>query len=116
LPGLVGPFLVACGASVLGGVGNGTQRASVETAVHQLVDERFRLRVAAMLESMAALAPGVGIVLGRALTALLSQRAAYLVAGLGLVALIARAPLSRVLHRLEIDGLAGIERGHAAAG
>jgi len=109
-------LLVACGASVLGGVGNGTQWASVETAVHQLVEEHFRLLVASMLESMAALAPGIGIVLGGALTALLSPRAAYLAAGLGLVALITAAALSRVLHRLEIDGLAGIDHGHAAAG
>ena len=89
-------LLVACLASVLGGVGNGTQWASVETAVHQPVEERFRLRVAAVLESMAAMAPGVGIILGGALTTLFSPRAAYLVAGLGLVALIAAAALSRV--------------------
>ena len=71
-------LVVACGASVLGGIGNGTQWASVETAVHGLVDEGFRLRVSALLESMAALAPGVGIVLGGALTTLFSPRAAYL--------------------------------------
>jgi hypothetical protein len=88
-------LVVACGASVLGGIGNGTQWASVETAVHGLVDESFRLRVSALLESMAALAPGVGIVLGGALTALFSPRAAYLAAGLGLFALIAVAGLGR---------------------
>ena len=87
----------ACAWSVLGGVGNGTQWASVETAVHGLVEERFRLRVAAMLESMAALAPGVGIVLGGVLTMLFSPRAAYLAAGLGLVALISVAAVSRAL-------------------
>jgi predicted MFS family arabinose efflux permease len=90
-------LLIACGWSVLGGVGNGTQWASVETAVHQLVEERFRLNVAAMLESMAALAPGVGIILGGALATLFSPRAAYLAAGLGLVALIAAASLSRAV-------------------
>ncbi len=90
-------LLLACGASVLGGIGNGTQWASVETAVHQFVEEHFRLRVAAILESMAAVTPGVGIILGGALTALFSPRAAYLAAGLGLVALIAVAALSRVL-------------------
>ena len=90
-------LLLACAASVIGGVGNGTQWASVETAVHQFVEEHFRLRVAAMLESMAAVAPGVGIFLGGALTALFSPRAAYLAAGLGLVALITAAALSRVL-------------------
>lgn len=90
-------LLLACAASVLGGIGNGTQWASVETAVHKLVEERFRLRVAAILESMAAVAPGVGIILGGALTTLFSPRAAYLAAGLGLVALITVAALSRVL-------------------
>jgi predicted MFS family arabinose efflux permease len=88
---------VACGASVIGGIGNGTQWASVETAVHGLVDESFRLRVSALLESMAALAPGVGIILGGALTALFSPRAAYLAAGLGLLALIAVAAFSHAL-------------------
>jgi Transmembrane secretion effector len=92
-PGL----FVACGASMLGGIGNGTQWASVETAVHGLVDEGFRLPVAALLESMAALAPGAGIILGGALTTLFSPRAAYLVAGLGLFALIAVAASSRAL-------------------
>ncbi|HET6865905.1 MAG TPA: MFS transporter [Solirubrobacteraceae bacterium] len=90
-------LLVACGASVLGGIGNGTQWASVETAVHGLVDESFRLRVSALLESMAALAPGVGIILGGALTTLFSPRAAYLAAGLGLLALIAVAAFGRAL-------------------
>ena len=109
-------LLVACAWSLLGGIGNGTQWASVETAVHQLVDERFRLRVAAMLESMAAMAPGVGIVLGGALSALFSPRAAYLAAGLGLVVLITAAALGRVLRRVDLDRVARIEHGHAAAG
>jgi Na+/melibiose symporter-like transporter len=83
------PTLVfACVASVVGGIGNGTQWASVETAVHELVEARFRTRVAAVLEALAAIAPGVGIALGGALTASLSPRMAYLVAGLGLVVLI----------------------------
>jgi Transmembrane secretion effector len=106
--GLAPSLLLACASSVLGGVGNGTQWASVETAVHQLVEESFRLRVAAMLESMAAMAPGVGIVLGGVLTTLFSPRAAYLAAGLGLVALIIAAVLSHVL--------AALPQGGAAAG
>jgi MFS family permease len=85
----VAPTLVVAGAaSVVGGVGNGMQWVSVETTVHGLVEEKFRLRVAAVLEAMAALAPGAGIVLGGTLTALLSARAAYLAAGLGLLALV----------------------------
>jgi len=87
---------VACAASVIGGIGNGTQWASVETAIHELVSDALRARVAALLEALAAIAPGVGIVLGGALTALFSPRAAYLVAGLGLVALVCAGARSRL--------------------
>ena len=86
---------LACAASVLGGVGNGTQWASVETTLHLLVDEAFRARTAAVLEALAAIAPGVGILVGGALTALFSPRAAYLVAGLGLIVLVAAGGLVR---------------------
>jgi hypothetical protein len=85
---------LACAASVLGGIGNGTQWASVEIALHQLVDEQFRTRTAAVLEALAAIAPGAGIALGGALTSLFSPRAAYLVAGAGLLVLIAAAKLA----------------------
>jgi MFS family permease len=87
---------LACAASVIGGIGNGTQWASVETAVHQLVDEAFRARTAAVLESLAAIAPGAGILFGGALTALFSPRAAYLVAGAGLVGLVLAARVKRL--------------------
>jgi hypothetical protein len=93
----VAPSLaVACVASVIGGIGNGTQWASVETAVHRLVDEAFRVRTAAALEALATIAPGVGIVLGGVLTTLLSARAAYLAAGIGLSVLVLGAWVSRL--------------------
>ncbi|MFL5831957.1 MAG: MFS transporter [Solirubrobacteraceae bacterium] len=82
-------IVLACAASVLGGIGNGTQWSSVETLLHRLVDEEFRTRTAAVLEALASLAPGVGILLGGALTAAFSPRAAYLIAGLGLLVLVA---------------------------
>jgi Major Facilitator Superfamily len=96
---------LACAASVVGGIGNGTQWASVETAVHQLVEDRFRVRVAAVLEALASIAPGVGIALGGVLTASLSPRLAYLFAGLGLVVLVAFGILRR---------LGGAKRGDAS--
>jgi hypothetical protein len=52
--------------------------------------------VAAVLEALACMAPGVGILLGGALAALLSPRAAYAVAGVGLVGLVALGSLSRL--------------------
>jgi MFS family permease len=88
---------------VIGGIGNGTQWASVETTMHQLVDEAFRARTTAVLESLAAIAPGVGIVLGGALTALFSPRAAYLAAGAGLVALLLAAWLKRLSIGMPIE-------------
>jgi len=92
----VAPTLVlACGASVIGGIGNGTQWASVETTLHQLVDEAFRARTTAVLESLAAVAPGAGILIGGTLTALFSPRAAYFAAGAGLVVLLLAARLRR---------------------
>jgi hypothetical protein len=93
----VAPTLVlACGASVIGGIGNGTQWASVETAMHRLVDEAFRARTTAVLEALAAIAPGAGIALGGGLTALFSPRAAYFAAGAGLIALVLAARLRRL--------------------
>jgi MFS family permease len=93
----VAPTLVlACAASVIGGIGNGTQWASVETTMHQLVDEAFRARTTAVLEALAAFAPGAGIALGGGLTALFSPRAAYFAAGAGLIALVLAARLSRL--------------------
>jgi Transmembrane secretion effector len=79
---------VACCASVVGGIGNGTQWAAVETVVHRLVAEAFRARVAATLETLMAIAPGFGIIGGGALAAAWSPRAAYYIAGAGACALI----------------------------
>ncbi len=90
---------VACVASVIGGIGNGTQWASVETAIHRLVQDAFRARVAAVLEALASISPGVGIVLGGALAAIFSARVAYLAAGLGLVALVGAGALSQTPRR-----------------
>jgi len=98
-------LVVACAASVIGGIGNGTQWASVETALHQLVDDAFRARATAVLEALAAIAPGVGILLGGTLTALFSPRAAYLAAGAGLVVLVAAAKLSGVSFRVRIESV-----------
>jgi MFS family permease len=100
----VAPTLVlACAASVIGGIGNGTQWASVETTMHQLVDEAFRARTTAVLESLAAIAPGAGILIGGVLTALFSPRAAYFAAGGGLVILLLAARLRRFTIGMPIE-------------
>ena len=76
---------LACAAAVVGGVGNGVQWISVVTAVQEAIDESMQARVIGLLESLAAAAPGLGYLVGGTLTSLWSPRAAYLLAGIGVV-------------------------------
>jgi MFS family permease len=76
-PGLV----VACACSLLGGIGNGVQWVAVQTALQERVPEALQVRVVGLLDAGAQLAPGLGFALGSVLTALLSARATYAIAG-----------------------------------
>jgi MFS family permease len=82
---------VACAASVLGGVGNGVQWVSVISAVQELTAEAMQARVISVLESIGAAMPGIGFALGGAVAALATPRTTFLVAGLGVVAILALA-------------------------
>jgi MFS family permease len=86
-------LLAACVAALLGGMGNGIQWVSVVTAVQEATEERFQARVAGLLEAIATAAPGVGFVAGGGITALLSPRASFAVAGSGVLLLLAIAGL-----------------------
>jgi MFS family permease len=88
-PGLA----AACGAAVLGGLGNGIQWVSVVTALQEATEERFQARVAALFEAVATAAPGAGFLLGGATAALLSPRGSFAVAGAGVLVLLAGAGL-----------------------
>jgi MFS family permease len=79
-------IVVACVASVVGGLGNGVQWVALLTAVQELVPDAMQARVSGLLESLSAAMPGVGFVLGGALAALESPRLAFLVAGVGVLA------------------------------
>ena len=97
----VAPSLpVACAAAVLGGIGNGVQWVSVLTAVQEATEERFQARVAGLTEAVATAAPGIGFVLGGAVTAVLSPRAAFGAAGAGLLLLLALAGLALARRRV----------------
>jgi MFS family permease len=74
-------LLIACGASLVGGIGNGVQWVAVMTAVQERVPEALQVRVVGLLDAGAQLAPGLGFALGSVLTALLSARATYGIAG-----------------------------------
>jgi predicted MFS family arabinose efflux permease len=74
-------LVVACAASLVGGVGNGVQWVAVMTALQERVPEVMQVRVVGLLDAGAQLAPGIGFAVGSLLTAALSPRATYGIAG-----------------------------------
>jgi MFS family permease len=85
-PGIV----VACAASIVGGIGNGVQWVAHLTALQERTPAALQARIGGLMESISAVAPGVGYLLGGVLTAAVSTRLAFLVAGVGVLVL---APL-----------------------
>ncbi|WP_324909924.1 MFS transporter [Baekduia sp.] len=89
-------LLIACLGSVLGGTGNGVQWVAVMTALQEAVEDQFQARAAGLLESAAAAVPGIGYLVGGALTAVASPRLAYAASavGVGVVVLVwSRRPI-----------------------
>jgi MFS family permease len=78
----------ATAAAVLGGIGNGMQWVVVVTAIQEAVRSDMQARVAGFFEAITTAMPGVGFVIGGALTALLNPRVAFLVAGLGVIVIV----------------------------
>jgi MFS family permease len=79
---------LACTASVLGGAGNGVQWVGVISAVQELTTQSMQARVVGVLESIGAAMPGIGFALGGLVAATLSPRATFLVAGIGVLAIV----------------------------
>jgi MFS family permease len=73
-------LLIACAASLVGGVGNGVQWVAVMTALQERVPEALQVRVVGLLDAGAQLAPGLGFAIGSILTAAFSARATYAIA------------------------------------
>jgi MFS family permease len=82
---------VACGASVVGGAGNGVQWVSAISAVQELTVAGMQARVMSVLESIGAAMPGVGYLLGGVLASGGNPRMTFLVAGIGVFAIVAIA-------------------------
>jgi MFS family permease len=80
---------IACVASVVGGTGNGVQWVSAISAVQELTESGMQARVMAVLESIGAAMPGVGFAVGGLIAAIATPRATFLVAGLGVLAIVA---------------------------
>ena len=86
----VAPTLaVACAASVLGGAGNGVQWVAAISAVQELTAETMQARVMSVLESIGAAMPGIGFALGGLIAAVVTPRTTFLVAGSGVIAIVA---------------------------
>ena len=97
---VAGSLLAACLISVVGGIGNGIQWIAVMTALQEQTDRDYQARITGLMESLGAAMPGVGFLLGGAIVALSSPRAAYAVAGAGLLVLLVGAlPLRARLRR-----------------
>ncbi len=84
---------IACAAAVVGGAGNGVQWVSLISAVQELTEERYQARVVSVLESAASAAPGIGFLAGGAITVALDPRAAFAVAGFGVLLVLALAAI-----------------------
>jgi MFS family permease len=80
---------LACAASIIGGAGNGVQWVSAISAVQELTAPEMQARVMSVLESIGAAMPGVGFLVGGVITTVLSPRATFLVAGIGVFVIVA---------------------------
>lgn len=85
---------LACLAAILGGTGNGVQWVAVVTALQEAVDASMQARVAGFWEAVATAMPGLGFVIGGALTAAVSPRAAFAVSGAGVVLVVTAGTLA----------------------
>jgi MFS transporter len=84
----VGIPMVAC-FSLLGGLGNGIEPFAFTACVQEHTPVALQAEVTAVIEALQTAAPGIGFVAGGALATLASPRAAYLVAAVGVVVLVA---------------------------
>jgi MFS family permease len=78
-------LLIACVASVIGGLGNGVQWIALVTAVQELTRATYQARVLSLLEALASAMPGAGFLLGGVIATLFAPRTAYAVAGAGVL-------------------------------
>ncbi len=78
-------LVLACGAALIGGVGNGLELPSLFSIVQRLTPINLHGRLMGAVESLTALCPAIGLPLGGALVALSSSRTAFLLVGLGTI-------------------------------
>jgi len=91
LTGVAPTLALACAASILGGAGNGIQYVATVTAAQEMTAPAQQTRVASLIDLVSRVAPGAGFIAGGAVAALLSPRASYLMAGAGVLGVLAAA-------------------------
>jgi hypothetical protein len=74
---------VAIVGAASAGIGNGVESVAVRTALQEEVEDQWMALMMSLYEALFQSVPGVGIVIGGAITALGSPRAALAVAGVG---------------------------------
>lgn len=89
--GVAATVPVACTFAIIGGLGNGMQWIAFVTAVQERTPEVLQARAMALVESLGAAVPGLGFALGGAIAAAASARAAYVIAGIGILAVVSLA-------------------------
>jgi MFS family permease len=84
-----GDITAACAIAVVGGAANGAQMVAIGTAVQEAIALEYQARVMSFYEALITATPGIGYLLGGALGATLGARAAFVVAGGGILAVVA---------------------------
>jgi predicted MFS family arabinose efflux permease len=98
-----GTIEAACAVAVVGGAANGAQLAAISTAIQEAVAPAFQARVMSFYEAVSTAAPGIGYLIGGALGTLAGGRAAFVVAGLGVFAVVAVVVAARPWRALDIQ-------------
>jgi predicted MFS family arabinose efflux permease len=87
-------LITACALAALGGLGNGVMSVSLVSAIQEMTSSSMQARLMSVLESVIAVATGVGFLVGGLVTAGHSARTAFLVAGIGVLVVLAWASFS----------------------
>jgi MFS family permease len=90
-----GTLGLACAISIVGGAGNGIQWIAVMTALQEQTPASYQTRITGMMESIGFAMPGLGYLIGGAIVAVADPRAAYAIAGAGVVLLVGAVALFR---------------------
>jgi predicted MFS family arabinose efflux permease len=84
-------LLSACAIAVIGGLGNGIQWVAIVSAIQEMTRISMQARVMSVLESVSSAMPGLGYLVGGLVAAGHSPRTTFLVAGAGVLVVLAVA-------------------------